>query len=89
MQESVESQRKQEVLIERLANYESSTKGSFDRIHARVDKLEQGYNLKIAECDVVKLKADNGDKAYRGLMWILGTLGILALGTIYTRVWGV
>jgi len=92
MEQSVESQKKQEVLMERLANYEAQTKSSFDRIHERVRKLESNIDKHIEACDgkceVLIPKAHNGDLAYKALQWILIAFGVLLIGTAYTKIWG-
>lgn len=92
MKQSVESQKKQEVLMERLANYEAQTKSSFDRVHERIRKLETKQELHEttvgAKCDLITPKAHNGDLAYKALQWLLVAFGFLLVGTAYTKIWG-
>lgn len=92
MKESVEIQKEQAVIFERMANHEEKNTEEHAHIHNRIDKLEgrcddieDTHQLK---CDLLTPKIDNGEKAYKALMWVMTTVGALALATIYKVIWG-
>ena len=104
MKESVEFQRKLEITIERLANYESNTKGSFDRVHSRVEKQEDAIqklsdklDREIEElkkehnkkCDAIMPKAHNGNMAYSILVWGGTIIGGVMLLALMARTFGI
>lgn len=93
------TQRKMEVLMERQSNHEEQTRESFKHIHNRLDDHEQEdkdrlktemeeKKLQETYCKMVESNAMNGNKAYKALMWFLGTIGVLAIGTFYVKIWG-
>ena len=93
------TQRKMEVLMERQSNHEEQTRESFKYIHNRLDDHEQEdkdrlktemeeKKLQETYCKMVESNAMNGNKAYKALMWFLGTIGVLAVGTFYVKIWG-
>jgi hypothetical protein len=79
MEESVKSQMRQEVLMEKLANFEANTKTSFDRIHSRVDKLEAEITLKEKSVrdsiEAIEPMAANGDRVHSGMIFTAKALG--------------
>jgi hypothetical protein len=79
MEESVKSQMRQEVLMEKLANFEANTKTSFDRIHSRVDKLEAEIRLKEKSVrdhiEQIEPMAANGDRVHSGMIFTAKALG--------------
>lgn len=99
LKEISQTQRKMEVLMERQSNHEEQTRESFKHVHTRLDEHEQEEKerakLELEEkrladinLKVIEVKATNGNKAYIGLMWFLSALGVLAVGTLYTKIWG-
>ena len=94
MEESVKGQMRQEVLLEKLANFEANTKTSFDRIHTRVDKLEADILLKenivnatIGKIEPIALRADG---IYSVIMFIAKALGGLVITMLFALiVWAI
>jgi hypothetical protein len=90
MEESVKSQMRQEVLMEKLANFEANTKTSFDRIHSRVDKLEADITLKEKSVrdhiDQIEPMAANGDRVHSGMMFTAKALGGLVITMLFGLV---
>ena len=94
MEESVKGQMRQEVLLEKLANFEANTKTSFDRIHARVDKIEADIILKektvndaIGKIEPMALRA-NG--IYNGMVFMVKALGGLVITMLFALiVWAI
>ena len=93
------TQRRMEILFERQSNHEVSTRESFKHVHERLDEHEalgkerrkSDTDAKIrteAHCKIVEEHAYNGNKAYTALMWFLAAIGVLAVGTLYSKVWG-
>lgn len=99
LREISQTQRKMEVLMERQTNHEEQTRSSFQHIHNRMDEHEiedkerikaelEEKKLQETYCKMVESNAINGNKAYKALMWFLGSIGLLAVTTLYTKVWG-
>lgn len=99
LKEISQTQRKMEVLMERQSNHEEQTRESFKHIHNRFDEHEQEdkdrlkaaieeKKLQETYCKMVELNAHNGNKAYVALIWFLSAIGVLAVGTFYTKIWG-
>lgn len=90
MEESVKSQMRQEVLMEKLANFEANTKTSFDRIHSRVDKLEADIKLKEKavkdSIEAIELMAMNGDRVHSGMIYTVKALGGLVIAMLFGLV---
>ena len=94
MEESVKGQMRQEVLLEKLANFEANTKTSFDRIHARVDKLEVDIlsKEKAMKEHIVKIEpmAENGNSVHSGMIFTIKALGGLVITMLFALViWGI
>jgi hypothetical protein len=79
MEESVKGQMRQEVLLEKLANFEANTKTSFDRVHARIDKMEAEIALKekavLGHIENLEPMAANGDRVHSGMIFTAKALG--------------
>lgn len=79
MEESVKGQMRQEVLLEKLANFEANTKTSFDRIHARVDKIEADIILKEKSVrdhiEKIEPMAEKGSTVHSGMVFTAKALG--------------
>lgn len=99
LKEISQTQRKMEVLMERQSNHEEQTRASFVHIHGRMDAHEEEDKQRLkseleekkrqeAYCKMVESNAINGNKAYRALVWFLGCIGVLAIGTFYSKIWG-
>lgn len=95
MKESVESQMRQEVLMEKLANFEANTKTSFDRVHARIDSSNARIDRIEADIDLrehrvkkhieyIEPMAVKGSTVHSGLVWTAKALG----GLIITMIFG-
>jgi len=94
MEESVKGQMRQEVLLEKLANFEANTKTSFDRIHARVDKMEADIFLKEKSVreHIEKLEplAENGNSVHKGMMFTAKALGGLVIAMFFAlTIWAI
>lgn len=94
MKEVTESQIRQEVLMEKLANFEANTKTSFDRIHARVDKLEEAMLVKEKSVrdHIEKLEpmAANGDSVHKGMLFTAKALGTMVVAMFFAlTVWAI
>ena len=87
MEESVKGQMRQEVLLEKLANFEANTKTSFDRIHNRVDKLEAEIILKEKSVrdhiKKVEPMAINGNTVHTGMVFTAKALGGLVITMLF------
>ena len=88
----LETSRKMEVVMERQASHEDRNATEHIHIHNRIDKIEkrcddieETHQLK---CDLIQPKADKGESAYKGLMWFLAGIGILAITSFYNKIWG-
>jgi len=94
MEESVKGQMRQEVLLEKLANFEANTKTSFDRVHARVDKLEADIAIKEKSVrdHIEKLEpmATNGNSVHSSLMFTGKAVGGLIITMLFfLAIWAV
>lgn len=90
MKESVESQMRLEVLMEKLANFEANTKTSFDRVHARIDSQSSRIDRIEADIDIrehrvkkhlehIEPMANRANNIHNGLIWTAKTMGALAI----------
>jgi len=90
MEESVKGQMRQEVLLEKLANFEANTKTSFDRAHARIDKLEADITLKEKSMrdhiESIEPMATNGDRVHSGIVFTAKALSGLVLTMLFGLV---
>lgn len=101
MKESVESQMRQEVLMEKLANFEANTKTSFDRVHARIDSTNARMDRLEADIDVrehrvkkhiehLEPMATKGQNLHSGLIWTAKTLGALVMAMLFgLMIWAI
>ena len=87
LKEISHTQRNIEVVMERQANHEEKNVTEHKHIHARVDAvvkdimdIKDTHRLK---CDILEPQAENGEKAYKALMWVLVGVGALVLNTLY------
>lgn len=83
MKQSLESQMRQEVLIEKLANFESNTQSSFDRVHARIDLIE--LNIKSVEISIKDMEPVvlSSKRISNGLIWTAKTLGAIVVAMLF------
>jgi hypothetical protein len=98
MEKTMESQLKQEVIMERLANFEEVNGNDHKHIHSRIDSIKQSIDNHVTEyetkCDLVSPKANNGQMAYNIIKWTGVTFGTLLAGTMFAmflkaiKVWG-
>lgn len=92
MKESLVSQKNQERLMERLANFEGNTSAAFDRAHNRINELRKQVENHELQCtnkfSAITPKAEAGHRSYVGIIWFLAALGMAAVGTLYTKIWG-
>ena len=95
MKESVESQKRQEVIMEKLANFEANTKSSIDRLHRRCDDaesqikdiekiMEEKETFVLAKVSRIEPSANKADSLHSGLMFVVKALG----GIVITMVVG-
>ena len=104
MKESVEFQRKLEVTVERLANYESNTKDSFNRVHHRIGQNEVAIQDLRAHCEkefeeirkahsdkcaAIGPKAHSGHLAWRVQVWGGSIIGGAMLLALLAKVFGI
>lgn len=101
MKESVESQMRQEVLMEKLANFEANTKTSFDRVHARIDSTNSRIERLEADIDIrehrvkksiehIEPKAIKGETIHSGLIWTAKTLGGIIIAMLFgLMIWAI
>ena len=104
MQQFLDSQKKQEVLMERLANFEGNTKTSFDRVHSRIDKQDTDIGKLIAslkqdveerntehedECETIKSKAHDGFVAFSIIIWAGRIMGAIMVTYFMWKVFGI
>jgi hypothetical protein len=90
LKEVSNTQRNIEVIMERQANHEENNLGEHKRLHDRVDSIEQDIKDIIdthkLKCDILEPQAENGEKAYKALRWILAGVGLLVLNTVYDMI---
>ena len=94
MEESVKGQMRQEVLLEKLANFEANTKTSFDRVHARIDKVEEDIMLKskrvFDNIEKIEPMATNGNMVHSGLVYTAKALGALVIAMLFALlIWAI
>jgi len=73
MEKTMESQLKQEVLMERLTNFEETNNNDHKHIHSRIDEI-------VVSLKAHAPKAVNGQVAYNIFKWGGVTIGALLIG---------
>ncbi len=94
LKEISHTQRNIEVVMERQANHEEKNFTEHNHLHNRIDTVENDIleiNASIKniidthkiKCDILEPQAQNGNKAYKVLIWILAGVGVLILNSAY------
>lgn len=94
LKEISHTQRSIEVVMERQTNHEEKNVTEYTHLHSRIDGVESeilrlNTNIKDIidthkiKCDILEPQAQNGDKAYKVLIWVLAGVGLLILNSAY------
>jgi chromosome segregation ATPase len=91
----IEIMGKQEVLLEKFANLEANSKGSFERLHRRIDHVESNQKTgcpamshKVSEFEVLKNEVVTTKKEINDLKEAKTWLTRTVIGSIITAIGG-